>query len=444
MSFTAYETLSAQKRLYIINHLLGDSILYNENRVWTVKGNLDPARLKKAIEQICHRHETLRTCFVMKDGEVLQKVFDHIDVDFKYLRRETTDPPEGNFDALIVNFLEPYNLANAPLWKIALVQWDQNRQSILMDFHHILADGISMDLIMEELGTLYLIRELPEPEVQYVDFVIWQNDFFNGEGIRAQETYWLKLFEGDIPVLELPTNFARPQEVDIAGTSIDFELNDGLTTGVNKLAARYNTTLYVVLLSIFNILLSKYTNQEDIIVGTPVSGRPHLEFEKVMGMFVNTLAMRNQPEGGRTFIEFLCEVSKNAFAAFENQDYQFEMLVEKVAAHRQLNRNPLFDVMFALQNFSRDIDLSVDGAEELRIIPYHYKRRAAKFDLTIQAFEVGRHISFMLDYRTSLFRPETIERLTKHFLNIFREVTVNPHILLSDIQVISESEKEQL
>ncbi|HLP62681.1 MAG TPA: amino acid adenylation domain-containing protein [Candidatus Deferrimicrobium sp.] len=450
MSFKAYETSSAQKRLYIINHLLGDSLLYNENRVWNINGKLNHGRLKKALAQLSLRHEILRTCFVMKEGVVLQKVYDHIDVAFTYTQKETIEPTPENIEFLINQFLKPFDLINAPLWKVELVQWQGNRQSILMDFHHIIADGISMDLIMEEMGNIYLGVNLPEPEVQYVDFAIWQNDYFKEEGIRKQEAFWLQLFAGEIPQLDLPTDFPRPLAVDIAGTSVEFEMAEVLTARLNKLAARNKTTLYVVLSAVFNILLAKYANQEDIVVGTPVSGRPLREFENVIGMFVNTLAMRNWPGAGKTFKEFLNEVSRNAFNAFENQDYQFEMLVEKVTHNRQINRNPLFDVMFALQNFSQDIDLSSTdsgangGKEEVQIIPYHYKRRAAKFDLTLQAFEEGRHILFMLDYRTCLFRPETITRLITHFLNIFNEVTKNPGILLGDIRVISAEEQKQL
>ncbi|MDQ1353900.1 MAG: hypothetical protein QG657_4209, partial [Acidobacteriota bacterium] len=444
VNFSVYETSSAQKRLYIINHLLGDSLLYNENRVWNIGGKLEPSRLKKALEQLSLRHEILRTCFVIKDGEVLQKVYDHIDVDFIYTQKETVDPSTGDIEALIEHFLKPYDLAIAPLWKVELVQWQGDRQSILMDFHHIIADGTSMDLIMEELRALYFGKELPEPEVQYVDFAIWQNDFLKDEEIRKQEAFWLKEFEGEIPLLELPTDFPRPREMDIAGSSINFEMDDDLTADVNKLAIRNNTTLYALLLAVFNILLAKYTNQEDIVVGTPVSGRSHREFEDIIGMFVNTLAMRNRPMWGKTFIDFLSEVSKNIFAAFENQDYQFEMLVEKVATDRQLNRNPLFDVVFVLQNYAQNINLSGGYKEEIWIIPYHYKSRISKFDLTLQAFEVDRHILFVMEYRTSLFRSETIERLTRHFLNILHEVMEEPEVLLSDIQVISESEKEQL
>ncbi len=439
MSCDAYETSSAQKRLYIINDLLGDSILYNENRVWIIHGNLDPTRLENAIKQISQRHESLRTCFLMKDGEVLQKVYDYIDVDFKYSQYTPVD-----IETVIDDFLEPYSLGKVPLWKVELAQVGENRQLILMDFHHIIADGISMDVFIEELQALYLGVELPEPEIQYVDFVIWQNDLFAGERIKKQEAYWMDLFEGEIPVLDLPTDFPRPLQGDITGTSIEFEMDETLTARVNQLGARSNTTLYVVLLTVFNVLLAKYSNQEDIVIGTPTSGRTHQEFQKVIGMFVNTLAMRNRPKARKTFTDFLNEVYLNVFDAFENQDYQFEMLVEKLAPERQLNRNPLFDVLFVLQNFLSDINISGRGNEEMAIIPYSLKRRASKFDLTLQVFEGKRRIAFMLDYRVSLFRPDTMDRLKEHFFNILREVSENPGVLLSDIRMISDAEAEQL
>ncbi|HLP62278.1 MAG TPA: condensation domain-containing protein, partial [Candidatus Deferrimicrobium sp.] len=168
MNFKVYETSSAQKRLYIIDHLLGDSLLYNENRVWNIEGKLDYNRLKKTLAQLSLRHEILRTGFVMKKGEVLQKVYDRIDVAFTYTKKESTKSSPGEIEALINHFLKPFDLDEAPLWRMELVQWQGNRQSILMDFHHIIADGISMDLIMEELANIYLGMKLPEPEIQYV------------------------------------------------------------------------------------------------------------------------------------------------------------------------------------------------------------------------------------------------------------------------------------
>jgi fengycin family lipopeptide synthetase D len=447
VNFKAYESSSAQKRLYIINHLLGDSTLYNEIRVWVIKGKLDPGRLKNAVEKMSRRHESLRTSFLMKGDKVLQKVYDHIDVDFNYTQKEMEilEPSPEEIEAIVGNFLKAYDLGRVPLWQVQLVQLNEHRQLILLDFHHIIADGISMDLIIEELASLYMGMELPQPGIQYVDFALWQNDLFQDERSKLQEAYWLEVFEGEIPVLDLPTDFPRPVEAEIDGTSVDFEMDDKLTLKVNELAQQHQTSLYVMLLAVFNILLSKYSNQEDIVIGTPISGRTHQEFENIIGMFVNTLAMKNRPVRRKSFKTFLQEVSQNVFDAFENQDYQFEMLVEKVVPNRQLNRNPVFDVMFALQNYSRNIDLSDQGnKEQIVLIPCSFKSRVSKFDLTLQAFEVERHIAFKLEYRTSLFRPESIDQLTEHFLNIFREVSENPDVLLSEIGMISGVEREQL
>jgi amino acid adenylation domain-containing protein len=447
MSFKAYETSSAQKRLYMINQLLGGSTLYNEIRVWTIKGKLDPGRLENAVKQLSRRHESLRTCFVMKDGEVLQKVYDSIESDFKYTKMKITgiNEPNPNYsEAIIDHFLKSYDLGKAPLWKIELVQLSEDRQLLLFDIHHIVCDGTSMDLIIEELISLYLGKELPLPEVQYVDFTIWQNDMFEDDRIKKQETYWLKVFEGELPVLDLPGDYPRSLETDIQGSEMEWEMGDELTAKVHQLALRHNTSLYVVLLAGLNVLLSVYSGQEDIVVGTPISGRSHREFDNIVGMFVNTLAMRNQPAAEKTFNEFLSEVSQNAFDAFENQDYQFEMLVENVVPQRQLNRNPLFDVMFALQNYTREVKVPDQGNETLVLIPYEYQTRVSKFDLTLQAFEVQRHILFKLEYRTSLFREATIKRLVEHFMAIFQEVVRNCHLRLAELRMLSEADRNHL
>ncbi|MCP5103559.1 MAG: AMP-binding protein, partial [bacterium] len=444
MNFKVYETSSAQKRLHSINHLQGSSILYNEIRVWTIKGHLEPGRLKEAVQKLAARHESLRTCFVMKDGEILQKVYDLCECDFKYSEMAVTEPVSVDIEGAVGDFVRPHDLQQAPLWRIELVQIGEDRQLLFLDFHHIICDGMSMDLVVGELTRLYLGMELPELEDQYVDFAIWQNDLFQDERIKKQEAYWLTVFGGEVPILDLPTDYPRSAGADIGGSNIEFQLEDSLTGKLRQLVLKHKTTLYVVLLAAYNILLSKYANQEDIVVGTPIAGRTHREFERIVGMFVNTLAMRNKPVYKKTFDGFLQEVSQNIFAAFENQDYQFEMLVEKVVPERRLNRNPLFDTMFALQNYTRSIDLTSRDKKELVIAPYRFKSRSAKFDLTLQAFEVDRHIEFRLEYRASLFRKETIERFTRHFINIFREVTENPGVLLSEIRMISLEEKDHL
>ncbi|MCP4155265.1 MAG: AMP-binding protein, partial [bacterium] len=445
MGYKAYESSSAQMRLYMVNHLLGDSILYNETRAWSIEGKLEPDGIKNAAKQLTQRHEALRTCFVLKEGEVLQKVYDKIEIQFDYWEKQGAQPQE--IEDIIAQLRTPYDPGKAPLWKIGLVQLSENRQILLMDFHHIICDGISMDVIVAELGALYKGEQLPELEVQYVDFTMWQNDLFEEEIIEKQEAYWMKIFEGEHPQLELSTDNPRPMEADIDGSDIDFQIAAPLTAELNKMAQQYKTTLYVVLLAAFNILFSKYRKYgtpEDIVIGTAVSGRTHDEFQGIVGMFVNTLAMRNKPHSHLTFKEFLTQVSQNTFAAFENQDYQFEMLVEKLAPQREMNRNPLFDIMFALQNYSRGVEISITGDEAVELKPYPLKSKTAKFDLTIQAFETRQGLSILLEYRTALFHQETIKRMATHFITILQAVVEESNVKLAEIDMMSEAEKKNI
>ena len=198
--------------------------------------------------------------------------------------------------------------------------------------------------------------------------------------------------------------------------------------------------MYMVLLAIYNVLLAKYSGQEDIVVGSPIAGRPHADLENIIGMFVNTLAMRNYPRGEKTFKNFLKEVKENSLSAYEHQDYQFEELVEKLNIKRDISRNPLFDTMFILQNF----DCNKDTIEELKITPYDNPNKVSKFDLTLQVMINEKGIDFHLEYSTKLFKTETIKYIANHYIKIINEVVKNPDIKLAEIEMISEKEKQQI
>ncbi|MCK4259967.1 MAG: amino acid adenylation domain-containing protein, partial [Halanaerobiales bacterium] len=254
------------------------------------------------------------------------------------------------------------------------------------------------------------------------------------------EEYWLDTFSGEIPVLNMPTDYPRPLEVNYAGEEIDFAIDKDVSDKLKDLAKKNGATLYMTLLAAYNVLLCKYTNQEDIIVGSPIAGRPHADLEKIIGMFVNTLALRNYPMFEKTFIDFLIEVKENTFLAFENQDYQFEMLIEKLELERDLSRNPLFDTMFVFQN----IEIAEYTINDFRFVPYKFESKVAKFDLTLQASDSLNGINFSLGYSTKLFKRETIDRFKRHFINILEEIVEKPEIKISEIQFIAEEEKQQL
>ncbi|MCK4260254.1 MAG: amino acid adenylation domain-containing protein, partial [Halanaerobiales bacterium] len=259
------------------------------------------------------------------------------------------------------------------------------------------------------------------------------------------EEYWLDTFNGEIPVLNMPTDYPRLLVVNYAGEEMDFALSKELSDKLKDLAKKNGATLYMTLLAAYNVLLHKYTNQEDIIVGSSIAGRPHADLEKIIGMFVNTLALRNYPAVEKPFIEFLTEVKESTFLAFENQDFQFEMLVEKLDLERDLiprdfSRNPLFDTMFVFQN----IEIGEYTIKDFKFVPYKFEGKVAKFDLTLQATETLHGLSFNLEYSTKLFKRETIDRLVRHFKNILHSIVEEPEIKLSNIQFLSDEEKERL
>lgn len=443
MDFKAYETSSSQQRIYIVSQLQQDRIHYNMPFARIVKGRLRPDLLETALEKLTRRHESLRTSFMVKDGKILQKVYERIE--FKLELRKI---PRAGIDELIRDFPQPFNLGDVPLWRAELVDLENGEYLFLFDIHHIAADGISMNIIFSEIADFYRGWE-PEPlGYQYVDFTIWQNDIFNSGKIKPQEDYWLGVFKDEIPVLNLPTDFPRPLEPDIDGASVEFEAGKELTAKLKASASAHRTTTYVVLLAAYNILLSRYTGQGDIVVGTPTAGRPHAELEKIVGMFVNTLPMRNRPCPGKTVGDLLEEVSVNTAAAFENQDYPFEMLVEKLNVERRMNRNPLFDTMFVLLNFPRRSPESEKGPEtsdgRLRFIPYPVQAKTAKFDLTLTAFEDGGNISFEIEYRTALFEDESIRRLGRHFINLLGAAAGDPGRRICEPDMLSHDEREYL
>ncbi len=431
-----YPASSAQKRLYILYQLNQNSLSYNMPLVMLIKDKLDQERFKIAVDRLIARHEALRTSFEMIDGEVVQRI--HKEVDFKIGYQELVT--NKSKDQIVEEFIKPFDLSTAPLLRIEMMKVE-DEHLLMIDMHHIISDGVSRDILFSELVKFYNGQELPELRIQYKDFAGWQNKLLESDKMLKQEEYWLGTFAAEvdeIPVLNLPTDYPRPLVMNYQGARHHFKIDQELTVKLNKLAQKKGATLFMVLLSAYNIVLSKYSGQEDIIVGSPIAGRPHADLEKIMGIFINTLAHRNRPEGIKTISEFLTEVKENSLLAYDNQDYQFEMLVEKIDLERDLSRNPLFNVIFGLQNFERS-NISVKG-----FAPYPNKKVMARFDLSLNAVERENGLNFGVTYRKDLFKIETIERLAEHFTNILSEMVLDSNKPISEIEILTDSEKDQL
>jgi len=430
-----YPASSAQKRIYTLQQFEMDNTSYNMPSVMAIEGELNRNRLEGAFKKLIKRHESLRTSFEIVNEEIVQKIYKEVNFSISCIEEK-----EDKADEIVKGYIKSFDLSKAPLLRVGLIKLAEDKHILMADMHHIISDGVSMGILTKEFAELYEGKELPELRIQYKDYAAWQNEMISSEVMKKQEEHWLNTFHGEVPVLDLPTDYPRPSLQSFEGDRITYSINKEITEGIRKIAKEAGATIYMVLLSGFNILLSKYSGQEDIIVGSPIAGRHHSDLENIIGMFVNTLAMRNYPEGSKTVIEFIEEVKTNALKAYENQDYQFEELVEKIGVKRDLSRNPLFDVMLAMQN----TEMGEIGLNGVSIKPYDMKNRIAKFDITVSAVETEDSIEMDIEYCTKLYKKETIERMMGHFINILGKVSQNPDIILEQIEMISEEEKHKL
>ena len=432
-----YPLSSVQKRLYILQQLDLDSTPYNMPVVMELAGALEREKLETTFRHLILRHESLRTSVRLVEEEPVRVVRDHRDIEFCV---EYDDSSTFN----IHSFVRPFNLSQAPLLRVGLTRLEKEKHLLVVDMHHIISDGVSLAILIQEFKTVYAHggEELPGLRIQYKDYVEWQACDQEQSVVKQQENYWLGEFgiTGEIPVLNLPTDYTRPAIQGFEGRTLDFGIGGEDTRVLKKLTLDEGVTMYMVFLSIYTIFLSKLSSQEDIIVGSPVAGRKHAGLKNIIGMFVNTLSLRNFPAGEMTFRQFLGEVKDRTLAAFANQDYPYEDLVEVLVIERDASRNPLFDTLFALQNIAIP-EIEIPG---LKLKPYDYERGTSKFDLSLIGTESGQNLSFGFEYSTGLFQEETIRRFTGYFKRIIAAVVENSEINLSQIEIIPEEEKRKI
>ncbi|UCH97508.1 MAG: AMP-binding protein, partial [Candidatus Aminicenantes bacterium] len=437
-----YLLTPAQKRLYILQQMELESIGYNMPQVLPLREEVDLEQLEKAIKKLISRHESLRTSFQIINEEPFQEIHDQVELAMAHYDLRDKQENQAQAAAEIVRgFVKPFDLSEAPLLRVGLICTTESRHLFLLDMHHIITDGTSQAILKKELLTLYSGKELPPLPLQYKDYAWWQNSGKQQELIKHQETHWLSLFSDEIPVLNLPNDYPRPLLQSFAGRRINFVSTEEETKHLTAIAEENGSTLYMIILSLFNILLAKLSGEEDIIVGTPIAGRLHPDAESLVGMFVNTLPMRNYPQGSKTFKEFLQEVKKHTLDAYENQAYPFDQLVEKISVSRDTSRNPVFDVMFNLLNqdeYTDNFSLVDEGGME------YYENVTAKFDLNLAGMDLGETLQFSLEYCKQLFKKETIKKIIKYFKRIVRAVITNPEQRLSKLEILCDEEKAEI
>ncbi|HTI08492.1 MAG TPA: condensation domain-containing protein, partial [Puia sp.] len=430
----SYPLSSAQKRMYFIQTLDRDNTMYNELQLLRVQGELDKQRLDDTFRKLIGRHEILRTSFIMEDDVPRQLIAAIVEFKIEFFPYK-----EDRLTKIIQSFRRPFDLSHGPLCRVGIISKTPEEHIMMIDLHHIVTDGVSQDVLIRDFMKLYDGATLPDLSLQYKDYAQWQQSAAQQKEMGRQKSYWTSEFAIMPPALALPTD-PRPAVKSLQGASMDFILEWATTRELKNLAESGGASLFMTLLSIYTILLSKLCGQDDIVVGTPVAGRYHADLENVIGMFVNVLPMRNYPKEDLPFRDFLEEVKTRTLSCFDNQAYPYEELVNDLTVDRDASRNPLFDVVFVLHNFSRS-SLDIPG---LSISQYPVEDKVSKLDLILSALEHDGQLWMNFEYSTALFDRTTIHRFVTCFKTIIAEVLENPECRIRDINPVPVEERQRL
>ncbi|NEQ69506.1 MAG: amino acid adenylation domain-containing protein, partial [Symploca sp. SIO2D2] len=439
----------AQQRLWFLDQLEPNSPLYNIPIALCLQGTINVKALENGLQDIITRHEALRTKFISVDGQATQLIHTETTctlsvVDLQHLsgsEQATTAQQLAQRQAI-----EPFNLEQDSLIKATLVVLSKTEHWLLVCMHHIISDGWSMGLFLEELAALYNanLQQKPSPltplPIQYADFALWQRQWLQGDVLENQLSYWREQLADAPNLLSLPTDRPRPGVQTFVGAYQEFALSAELTSHLTKLSQEQEVTLFMTLLAAFYTLLYRYSGQEDILIGSPIANRNRSEIEGLIGFFVNTLVMRTHLGGNPSFDSLLTRVREMAMDAYAHQDLPLEMLVEALQLERDLSYTPLFQVMFALQNET----LSQVNLKGLTVSQLPVERHTSKFDLTLAMENRTDGLVGMWEYSTDLFDASTIERMTGHLVTLLESIVSNPQQPIAQLPLLTDIEQQQL
>ena len=440
----------AQQRLWFLAQMEGVSQAYHMPMGWRLKGSLDRAALRKALDRIVARHEALRTIFAMVDGDPVQRILSREDSRFHLVEHDLRGRSDGREELARLAAEEAeasFDLEAGPLIRGRLIRLAEEEDALLITMHHIVSDGWSLGVFTKELSTLYraFLRgeadPLPELEIQYADYAVWQRKWIEGEILQQQAAYWKNALAGAPALLELPTDYPRPAQQDFVGALAKLGLDGQLTAGLKGLGRRHGVTLYMTLLAGWAVLLSRLSGQQDVVIGAPTANRHRLEVEGLIGFFVNTLAVRLDLSGSPTVSELLQQAKDQVLAAQQHQDIPFEQVVDLLNPVRSLSHTPLFQVMFGWQSNEQG-SLQLEGIEAgpLQASPH----RVARLDLTMALGESGGGITGVVEYATSLFDAATMERYFGYFRNLLKAMVADDTQAINRLPMLDAAERHRV
>ena len=448
-----YKLSSTQKRLWILNHFEGAQSAYNIPYIISLDGQLNRSALKVAFETMAVRHEILRTNFKEDSaGAVCQEVISRDKYVFEL--KETDLSKTLNQHNILNQIIElesfgGFDFIEGPLWRCHLVQLEDDKHILIIVHHHIISDGWSMDIFRKEWSTLYNAYSSGDPlqiaplRIQYKDYAAWHNKHLQSEDIIPHKEYWLKCFEGEIPILELPAEKERPAIKTFNGTSISTIIDGVVLDELNKIGKALGGTLFMNLLSCVNALMYRYTGQEDIVIGSPIAGREHPDLENQIGFYVNTLAIRTRFDGLGSYETLFERIKEVTSSAYEHQIYPYDELVDSLKLPRNINRNPLFDVMVVLQNsMDQDSEFTLNGLHTSQYKTGDY--RVVKYDVNFIFSELKNGLELVLEYNTDIYSDAQMRRMLSHFENLLTAVAQDPKQSIAAIDILTQDDKHQL
>ncbi|HKG15027.1 MAG TPA: amino acid adenylation domain-containing protein [Pyrinomonadaceae bacterium] len=439
----------AQQRLWFLDQLEPGNAIYNLPTALRLRGSLDAEALRRTLNEIVRRHESLRTVFREERGEPVQVIVPEQSVEMPVLNLAGLPEAEREAEAERLSRAEAqkgFDLSRGPLLRATLLRLSAEDHLLLFTMHHIISDGWSVGVLVREAAALYEAyvlgaeSPLPELQVQYADYAVWQREWLRGAALDEQLAYWKKQLDGAPALTEFPADHPRPSALTFRGAALNFELPAQLTEELRALGRREGVTLYMILLAAFQTLLSRHTGRQDIVVGSPIANRRRREIEPLIGFFVNTLVMRTDLSGDPSFRQLLGRVREVTLGAYAHQDIPFEMLVEELQPERSLGFTPLFQMMFVLQNAPGD-ELRLPGLALGRADVWS---GTTHFDLTLQLEESARGLAGVVEYSVELFNEETIRSLTRRLETLLEGFAADPDATLSALPLFADAEEEQL
>ncbi|WP_122860066.1 non-ribosomal peptide synthetase, partial [Pseudomonas viridiflava] len=435
----------AQQRLWFLAQMDGGNEAYNIPMALSLEGALDVTALTRALARIVERHETLRSRFVAS-GDSAQVLFVPTPADARLLVEDIRHAPLSLEACLRADAVAPFDLAHGPLIRAHLLQVADERHVLLLTVHHIVADGWSMGVLTQELLALYpaFCQEQPDPlpplAIQYADYAVWQRRWLTGERLQHQAAYWRQVLEGAPTLLTLPTDRPRPAQQDFAGASLALQLDTRLAADLRKLAQRQGVTLYMALMAAWATTLTRLSGQAEVVIGSPVAGRGRTELEDLVGLFVNTLAVRIDTSGSPSGEALLAQVKARVLEAQDHQDLPFEQVVEVVRPTRSLAHAPLFQTTLNWMP-GKHVAVPLGG---LVVAPVEQVSQVSKFDLSLNLSEQGETLVGSLDYATALFDEATAQRYLNYFVQILETLATHEHTRLDRVALVGEQERRYL